>query len=46
MLMPRLPARSPAPISPHDLHLPSDADLSDLSDEELERATGRKMLSN
>ena len=43
ILMPLVLRHSSAPASPRDLQLPSDADLSHLSDEELERVTGRKM---
>jgi len=46
MLMPRLPARGSAPASQLDLQLPSGVDFSHLSNDELERATGRKILSN
>jgi len=46
MLMPRLPARGSAPASQLDLQLPSDVDFSHLSNDELERATGRRILSN
>jgi len=43
LLMPLGPRHSSAPVLPPDFQLPSDADLSHLSDDDLERVTGRKM---